>query len=407
MNPEKCQPYPLKSSLGQPAEGKERYFSRPHITRKICRAINNGENILISAPRRIGKSSLLKDIQANYCPGFGSNAEQQPIIKYMIIQSVDSGGLFFKKLYAKLIQDKAIFEGASGYFKNASHAVRSAISKISGISLEGIKIDAENSIDYFHECFELIKQLKDKKIILIIDEFPDALNNIYKEERDLAIQFLQQHRDLRQQSSQINVQFIYTGSTGLRNVVTKIGKLDLINDIKEIELPPLDHNEAKCFIQCLELGYQLENQGFELIPEQIDYILEKITWNLPYYLQAIVYTLFEHFEDGNLITISAIDEVLLSMTKAKSPYSPYFENWLQRLKKAFDNEEYELAIKILNNIAIHHSIDKSKLKELSKPYTNGIYKFIMQTLEYDGYINEQYQFNSVLLKTWWLENVVN
>jgi len=407
MKSPKCQPYLLKSSLGQPAEGKERYFSRPQITQKICRAISHGENILISAPRRIGKSSLLKDIQTNFCPGIHSNTDQQPIIKYMIIQSVDSGGLFFKKLYMELIQDTTIFEGANGYFKNASHAVRSAFSKIRGISLEGIKLDAENSINYYQECFELITHLKDKKIILIIDEFPDAVNNINKKDRDLAIQFLQQHRDLRQQSSQINVQFIYTGSTGLRNVVTKIGKLDLINDIKEIALPPLSHNEAKCFIQCLELGYQLEDKGFELSPQQIDYILEKITWYLPYYLQAIVYTLFEHFEDGKLTTILAIDEVLLSMTKAKSPYSPYFENWLHRLKKAFDKEEYELAIKILNHIAQRHSIDKPTLKELSKPYTKGIYKFIMQTLEYDGYINEHYQFNSVLLKKWWLENVVD
>ena len=47
---------PLKSSLGQPAEGERKYFHRPAVVKKIQRQLNNNEHLLISAPRRIGKS---------------------------------------------------------------------------------------------------------------------------------------------------------------------------------------------------------------------------------------------------------------------------------------------------------------------------------------------------------------
>ena len=405
-----CQLKPLQSSLGKPAEGDDNYFSRPHITKKIRREITNGENILISAPRRIGKSSMLKDIQAN--PDSDPNKEQGQIIKYLFVQSVDNSKQFFRQLFTELIRDDAIYSGAEAYYKHASYALKVFFSKLRGVSIEGgLNIDAHDSINYYHECNELLSHLKDKSLLVIIDEFPDALNNIYKEDHDLSIQFLQQHRDLRQKFSEANVQFIYTGSTGLRNVVTKIGKLDLINDLVEITVPPFSKNEAKCLIQCLQLGYQQEEPDFELTPQQIDYILEKITWYLPFYLQAIVHALFNRYEDTHKTTaISDIDVVLLDMTKAKSPYSPYFENWLKRLEQAFDKEELKVAIEILNHIAINHKIDETQLKELTASLPTGGKKFIMQTLEYDGYINEhsneQYQFNSILLKKWWVENVV-
>jgi hypothetical protein len=220
---------PLNPSVGQTAEGKQ-YFPRPQMQKRIFRRLKNGENILLSAPRRIGKSSLLKYIQAH--------PKEGQIIKYFAVQGVDSSEDFFHRLYHELICDHDIYHGAQSYLKQASHAIIRYLNRVRGVSIEGeIEVDAHDVMDYYHECYKLMQKFNGKKIILLIDEFPDAVNNMAKKSPDLAIHFLQQHRDLRQQFSHNNLQFIYTGSTGLRNVVNKIGKLDLINDLNEISLP--------------------------------------------------------------------------------------------------------------------------------------------------------------------------
>ena len=62
------------------------------------------------------------------------------------------------------------------------------------------------------------------------------------------------NRDLRIEFNHINIQFIYSGSIGLANVVNKLKRLDLINDIVNIEVPPLNQSEAKELITRLDLG---------------------------------------------------------------------------------------------------------------------------------------------------------
>jgi hypothetical protein len=393
---------PLKSSLGQPAEGESKFFARKKITKKILRKLSNGENLLLSAPRRIGKSSILKDIVRNQT--------DDEIIKYMIVQSVNSQEEFFKKLFNELLEDKEIFEGIQSYLTKASSTLKSYASRISGISLEGITLNPEEVINYYEECIELISSFKtDKKIIIFIDEFPDALNNILKNDEKLAINFLQQNRDMREKFSDNNLQFVYTGSTGLKNVVRKFKKLDLINDIETIKVPPFSDAEARELIQRLVLGYKEEIEEFYIDEDTIDYILETITWKLPYYMQIIADGLFEYYEEKEeVINNNTVDLILSELVKSKSNHSDYFENWKDRLSRAFKGDEYSFAIDVLNFIAKNEIIDYAEFCDFASKHNVIEHRYVLDVLEHDGYISEddnKYGFNSILLKNWWFINV--
>lgn len=391
-----CNLKPLKSSVGQPAEGEDKYFHREKIVNKILRKLDNGENILLSAPRRIGKSSILKHIK--------NNPQEGQIIKYLIVQSVDSSEEFFKKLYNELINDDEIFEGIEGYLKRTTGIVRHYLGRLTGISTEGFDVSPNDNINYYQECLDLMEFFKNKKVVIFIDEFPDALNNILKKDKDLAISFLQENRDIRQQFSNTNLQFVYTGSTGLRNIVKNLGHLDLINDINEVHIPPFTEHEAIELIKRLVLGCQTYEKDFTVDDASISHILQKVTWRLPYYLQVIVAELFEYYEDHNKpITIETVDWVLDEMVKAKSNHSDYFDNWKRRLHRSFKKDEYGLSIAILSHIAKHDSITSGEIKELAKQCPNTKINHILSILEYDGYISEDqhaYGFNSFLLKEW-------
>jgi hypothetical protein len=326
--------------------------------------------------------------------------------------SVDSSEEFFKKLFNELIKNEAIFSGIKGYLTRGTNTLRKYVSRISGFSVTGdITVNSSESIDYYNECHRLFEALSqtDKNIVVFIDELPDTLSNILENDKKLAKRFLQQNRDLRMDFSKANLQFVYTGSTGLKNIVKKLDKLDLVNDLVDIKIPPLDKDEAKELIQRLTLGFKQDLPAFELNETVIDYILDKITWRLPYYMQIITSELFDHFEDHEQpITEVIVDLILAEIVQSKSSHSDYFENWKRRLKSGLQNQEYNFAIEVLNHIAKNDHIEYAVFHDMAVKHAVADDKYVLDVLVHDGYISEEnknYGFNSFLLKEWWYINV--
>ena len=397
---------PLSISTGRAADGKDKYFARKNIEAKIWSKIKLGEDLLLAAPRRSGKSSILKYLERNPRNGY--------LVKYKSVQSVDSINEYFKQIYKLLLEDDSIFNIYKKHYEKAKGALKSFISRIRGISTDGIEIDPEERVDYYSECKTLLKTLPNnfKTLLLLIDEFPDAVRNISNDSKKEGIRFLQTIRDLRQELNNINLQFVYSGSIGLGNVVNKLGRLDLITDIVNIELPPLNRKEAMELITRLVLGLKEERKDFEIGDQVKNYILEKDSWLIPYYIQIIVDELFDLFNETNKkLTESTVDGVIDKIIRDRYKYQDYFENWKTRLKQALERKEYNCALEILNYISTNGSMDYDAIYNLSVKYGIDDLKDITNVLEYDGYINKNlekiYMFNSIILKEWWCINVAN
>jgi uncharacterized protein len=397
---------PLSLSTGRAADGKDKYFQRKSIETKIWTKIHQKENLLIAAPRRMGKSSILKNLEKNPQKGY--------LVKYKSVQSVDSINEYFKQIYKLLLEDDSIFGFYERYYNKAKGAVKSFISKIRGISTDGIEIDPEEKIDYFCECETLLKTLPDNfnTILILIDEFPDAVRNISNVNIDEGIRFLQLNRELRQEYNNVNIQFVYSGSIGLGYVVRKLGRIDLINDIQNLEVPPLSTNEAMELISRLELGLKEEKDNFEIPNEVKEYILKKESWLIPYYIQIIIDELFDAIvETGAVITVKTIDDIIDKIIRDRYKYQDYFENWKTRLRHALDTKEYNCSIEILNYISTNGSMNYDGIFDLAVKYEIDDIKNVTNVLEYDGYISKNnakvYMFNSIILKEWWNINVAN
>ncbi len=397
---------PLSGSMGRAADGDDKYLERKNIQTKIWAKIKQRENLLLAAPRRSGKSSVLKFLERNPQRGY--------LVKYKSVQSVDSINEYFKQIYRLLLEDDAIFSFYEIHYKKAKGAVKSFISRIRGLSTEGIEIDPEERVDYYHECKILLKTLPEDfdTIIFLIDEFPDAVKNITNDDEQTGIHFLQLVRELRQEFNNCGLQFVYSGSIGLGNVVNKLGRMDLINDIVNIEVLPLNPDEAKELITRLALGFKEEKEDFEISDPVKDYMLNKDSWLIPYYVQIMVDELFELFIDTNQeLTESTIDEVIDKIIRDRYKYQDYFENWKTRLKQAFEKEEYRCALAILNHISTKGSMDYDAMYNISVKHEIEDLKDITNVLEYDGYISKNsektYMFNSIILKEWWFTHVAS
>lgn len=396
---------PLITCVGGSAEGEKRFFHRVKLVKKLRRKLANKEHLLISAPRRIGKTSLLKYIRNK------PEANQVPL--YLIVQSVSSIDEFNKRLLKEIVGNELLWPKLQGWYKKNKSRVTTLISKVRKISLDGVEIDKEDNIDYYEALTQALSELRDhdKQIIIIIDEFPDAVTNIKNRDSAEALTLLQQQRELREIHSKTAIQFVYTGSTGLRNVVRLFKESHLLNNLVEFTVLPFSSDDVKDLMRCLVLGKKEDNASFDIPESIIDYAVQSLDWKLPYFAQILIESLFDEFEDaeGDIqITESTVDDVLDRLIQAKSEHRDYFEHWKQRVDKL--PQPYNLIAKeVLMKAVTDNTIRRSNYHDICVKHKAIDSSWVLDMLQYDGYLTEisdgSFGFNSSLLQKWWSKNV--
>ncbi len=204
----------LNVVIGQAARG-EKYLPRTNITDEIWRKLEGGSNLLLVAPRRVGKSSILFHLF--------DNPKEKLLIAYYISESVNNENEFYKKLFHHILGEMTTLRRYGAIIKTLAKEFSSCVESVGP---DGIKFRPGNSVDYCDELRKLMQKviLNDDKIIVLIDEFASTVENIVQDEgARAAIHFLETKRSIRQDPAMRNkLQFIYAGSIGLENIVSKM-----------------------------------------------------------------------------------------------------------------------------------------------------------------------------------------
>ena len=386
----------MNTCIGNPARG-ERFYYRKKLINKAWNMIENESNILIVAPRRVGKTSIMFYLL--------DNPKDNYQITYVDMESVSSEAEFFRRLLNKILKSGIL---------NKLHAAIAFIEKhrpdIKKIGADGVEFSVKNDLNYLDILMKVMKTINEsgKKLILMIDEYPQTLENIIKDKGiEAGIKFLQSNRELRMDPElNRNITYIYAGSIGLENVVSKINAIATINDLSTLIVTPLKNGEEHEFIKLL-----LEDVSFKLQDEQINYILQKIEWLIPFHIQLTIQGLKDIVIDEGKEEIDQqlIDHVFTEMIKQRN----HFDHWHTRLRTSFDSDEYSFAKEILNIISESETIKSTEIIEISvKQNVEQKYKDIIASLIYDGYINNNeynkiYRFNSPIVRMWWRKYVAN
>jgi len=380
----------MKNSLGNPARG-EAFYDRNKELKKIYRVLNANTNVYLAAPRRVGKTSILRKLEAEPKQGY--------CFIYVITESVDDSNNYFKVLFDEILKSDAIKAR-----QQVSQGLRSAVTTLLNNveSIHEIKLRDVSERDYYESLISLLTHLKAEyeHLIVMVDEFPQTIQNILDRSGQQAAEtFLQRNRELRQHNNLLDkVNFILTGSVSLFPMVEKVSELTSINDIRTLQLEPLSDTEARDFLLRLS-----EDEDIDFQTEQLDYILKRVQWLIPFHLQLIQQEILDVYESdeeqplNNSMIDKAFDQIVHSRNK------PQFEPYFSRLKKIFSNNEYELVLNILTEIASDHIIGDAELANLGvKHHVTGT-RNIMEQLEADGYLvnnDAQYLYTSPILKSW-------
>jgi hypothetical protein len=372
------------------------FWNRKNELENIWDAIQNNEHCLLVAPRRVGKTSIMYKIK--------DNAKKDYIVLYIDSEEDDFEYEFWNRVF-KTLQN----EEFTGKLKTNASKFIEQIKKINikKITLNGVEFEDKKTTNYKEAFEELMSNIpQDLNIVIMIDEFAQTIENIIKYDSEKnALSLLKSTRALRQSSKLNNITFIYAGSIGLESVVAKLDGMKHINDLKNINIDPLDKEDAKEFVQ-----YLLENNNLKLESEQINYMLEEIQWLIPFYIQLILDEVNKLNKKTKNISNTTIDDAINNAIAHRN----YFDNWRSKIKEAFDNKSYLFSKELLNIISQNNIITKNEIENLANKYelSDDEKRETTQSLVYDGYINNNsnitvYRFNSPILKLWWYKNVAN
>lgn len=386
----------MKNIVGQTPRGED-FYKREKIIKRIYRRLDGGDHLFLAAPRRVGKTSIMRYLEDFPEAGFE--------FIYVNVEAFDRSNAFYAEIIKAVVKSDAL----NKLVKTATISkqfVEQALNKISKIQLlgTGITLNKDDASNTYDDLQELIAKLEkgNETVVLMLDEFPQTVENILKKSgKEVADIFLRQIRTLRQLTNN-KVRFIYTGSIGLQTIVEQITTGAVINDINTLAVPPLDYREAK------ELVYRLLN--YQKVPfheQAVDYLLERIGWLIPFHIQLLVQEIIDVYEDTEeQITNQSVEEAFKRTLHVRN--DKYFSSMLERLEmRHTDQQQKDFVFQLLDNIAKNSGLSDTATKEIATNFKQDFtWRSTLDLLVYEGYINNDnrdqlYRFNSPLLLLWW------
>ncbi|HEY4195883.1 MAG TPA: AAA-like domain-containing protein [Mucilaginibacter sp.] len=381
-----------KIILGNTATG-DYYYGRPHIIANIWDEIKKGNHVLLAAPRRVGKSSVMKHMTESCLPGYKCIFEN--------IQGIDSDESFYKTIYKLVKTCLSTHQKVLTLFQDFLKEL-----KIEEISIDGSLKLGGRSINYLEAINHILPKLNslDFKIVLFIDELPEVLHNLYKKgNNNEAKGILKNIRRWRQEDQFKNFRLVLAGSIGIQYVVKSIeGRIVDTNDFNNVDFEALTKQEADKYI-----SWATDNNATIQYDEELQtYLLSKIQYYLPYFINLMLDEINKKARKDNVAGISKkdIDAAFEKIVKNND----HFKDWKNRLFDYMPMPDALFLNEVLIYIAHNEKISKQKLFDIANKHNKRIdYMDLVDGLDKDGYIievAENYVFVSPFLKSFWKRN---
>jgi len=392
----------MRNITGSPVEHGD-FFDRPRDLARLQRELANGANLLLTAPRRVGKTSLVLRL-CELERGAGRTAV------FMNVEGCHDELAFAERLVDGLSGSGLHPEALS----RVSLAFRKARQAFSGMKVGAAGVDMEmgSAEDPDHSTLgraleSIFRRIEsDKKVVLLaIDEMPELLLALSREDRgtERVSRLLHWLRALRQ-TYRHHIRWIFLGSIGLDSFVDDRNLRKTINDLTGLSLEALAPDEADLFLTQLGAG-----NGLPLSADLRVLIIDRVGWPLPHHLQIVFHALVDSgTAKADAAAVHAAFEHLLQPCNLSQ-----FDTWRQRLDEQFGPSDATAAKDVLRHLCQHpkgrsraHVLNVlMATRQAADPAAiEDQLARLLQMLQRDGYLlasEGRYAFRSFLLRDYW------
>jgi len=387
--------------LGNKAEGQD-FFDRVTEREDIWRFLESN-HLLLSGPRRLGKTSLLQRLA------------EEAEAKQFLPQLVDVEGIDSVEAFISAIDQAFPEKTVSHYLKKVSGLIKN-VSKVNvglpGGFSGGIEIQAKPDTSWAEAASHLQTRLSAVPTMIFIDEFSVFLEKLIDRDINGAVKLLGWIRAWRM-SSGLACRFIFSGSISLNSLLDRHGLITYFNDCYDYKLGPFRLTAA------LEmLKEQAKNENWQGEAQVFEHLCQRTGWLSPFYLNLLLSETLSAARDRELeeglnnrkLQISDIDDGYHRLLATRSRFS----HWYKRLERDLNTQDFAFVRILLAAVAkpdtgLTRKQLSSRLQRVeSDPDQRSIrLDSLLLKLEEDGYISlegQRIQFLSFLLRDYWRRN---
>ena len=318
----------LRPITPQPGNDRDpmNFVGRVHITSQARELLKHGTNLLLTDPRRMGKTFWMRTFAAQ---------EADFHCYFIDYEGVFTAHDFLFNTAEALIKERNLPERALNKLKTIFDNCDLEISP-GPITLKTYHQQTSPHVLLTKVLAALDDDEDDAVPVVMMDEVPMAINNIAdREGASAAEEVLQTLRALRQKTTR--VRWIITGSVGFHHTLKKTNMTQgVLNDLESLRFGPLSNEEAKELAHRLLLGVgQDPNEAI------VDELISK-TGGIPFLLQKVVGTLAR--QQYGVFKPSDIEECFEDFIDDPDEFR-WFEHYLTRVTPHYGANE-----KIANQI---------------------------------------------------------
>jgi len=388
------------------------WFRQPFID-QLWEKIRN-EHVLLTAPRRTGKSSVMNHIKERPQDDF--------LVVYLNVQDLQRPADLFQTIIENFCEQhpKFLRDLLGKGWTLLKGVVQAAGDRVEEVDLYGTKITLrENDPDWnsnwkkhAEELLQRIRKTK-KKVLIIVDELPDMLLNMKSESSKDAREFMAWFRKQREMPPPDKdcIRWLVGGSINLAGTLDDLGGIDLINNLSVESLPVFTPDQVRQFVR--EMLSQRLVQFHPDIPELVELRLGR---PIPLFLQMATQELCRRWHNAlrelDVHDVSIVFDSLVTGVGAQDKLQHYHS----RIRRYYPEPRGTLAYKLLSLLsrskadgltrkALKSAFEKDVGVQTSQSERDTLFNRIMHDLMNDFYIGEikpdRFDFESGLMKTWW------
>ena len=377
------------NKIGPPVVG-DNFYGREAELKKANRLLDSGHSLLLSAPRRIGKSSLAKKL-------LEEKTAQGWKCVYIDLEETFSEDGFLELIIDEFSKGQVWRQVTGGLSKE----VKAILDRIGKISIGPIGIDlktTEDREDLYSSLRSLLRH--DENTLVVVDELTLFLNSFLRsEDGENKVSFILNWLRSIRQIADTQIRWLFCGSVGLKNFTSSLNLSYTINDLANFSLDELTREEARGLMKGL-------CKGEDIIMEEdiIEYALDKIYWNIPYFIQVLFSKVSENYDGhvsrkdiDNAYTMLCSDTYLGTWSERLAEYREY-EFPARQVLKALSSRKAGLSRNTLMSVLM----EGVQMSEYDK--TDLLLSHVLEMLENDGYIIRKGSvraFRSPLLRDFW------